>query len=313
MRIDIHAHCFPGAYLDLLARHGDTSERGLAALHAGDGPDDVDARLELMDASEVQMQVLSLSSQGPYVADAAQATAAARLANDLLADLVDRHRERFMAFAVLPLPHMSAAMEELDRALALPGIVGVVVSSSIMGRSIVESTFEPLYGELDRRSAVLFVHPAGRAAESPLIESTGLAWPIGAPIEDTIAVTHLIARGIPVRYPNLKILNAHLGGAIAMLIARLDNQFPRSIPDAPEAPSLAVRRMWYDTVCHAHGPALLAADAAFGARQLILGTDYPFVRGPDYAAAVRFVNGAGLATADAEAILGLNGAALLGL
>lgn len=313
MRVDIHAHCFPGAYLDLLARYGDRSERGLAALHAGDGPDDVAARLGLMDVSEVQMQVLSLSSQGPYVADAAHAVAAARLANDLLADLVDRHRERFTALAVLPLPHLDAAMEELDRALALPGVVGVVVSSSIMGRSIAEAAFEPLYAELDRRSTVLFIHPAGRAAESPLIESTGLAWPIGAPIEDTIAVTHLVARGIPLRYPNLKILNAHLGGATPMLVARLDNQFARSVPDAPEAPSLAVRRMWYDTVCHAHGPALLAGDAVFGARQLILGTDYPFVRGPEYAAAVRFVAGAGLAVADAEAILDLNGAALLRL
>jgi 6-methylsalicylate decarboxylase len=311
MRIDIHAHCFPADYLELLARDGDMSALGLRGLGAGDEPDEVATRLELMDSCEVQVQVLS-SSLGPYLPDEDGAVAAARLANDRFADLVAGHPDRFAAFAVLPLPHVGAALAELDRALIAPGFAGVIASSSILGRSIADAAFEPIYAELDRRASVLFLHPAGRSAESPLIAESGLSWTIGAPIEDTIIVIHVLARGILTRFPRLRIVNSHLGGAMPMLMARLDDLFPRAVPDAPEAPGVAARRMWYDTVSHAHRPALVAAHASFGAAQLILGTDYPFVRGDQYREAVRYVTDAGLPPEDAAAILAGNATAFLG-
>ncbi len=312
-RVDVHAHYFPSRYLDRLTESGNQLAASVTALGAGDGPGEIEARLALMDEARVDRQVVSLSSLAPHLEDARRATDAARLANDLYAELVAGWPARFASFAALPLPHLDASLAELDRAMTLPGVVGVGVTTSVLGRSIADAAFEPLFAELDRRSTVLFIHPAGRGAESELIASAGLVWPIGAPIEDTISVAHLIARGVPSRYPRLRIVIAHLGGALPMLLQRLDNQFPRAFPDAPEPPSRAARRMWYDTVGHGHVPALVAARDSLGADRLVLGTDYPYVRGEHYREAVEYIGRAGLDPTEAGAIVDRTAASLLGL
>jgi len=312
MAIDVHAHYFPEAYLDHLSAHGDRTVDGARGLGGGDRPGEVAARLGLMDEAGVDRQVLSVSSLGPYFDDVTHAVVAARLANDLFGDVVQDRPDRFSAFAVVPLPHIDAALDELDRALARPGMVGLTVSSAVLGRSIADPLFEPLFEELNRRGTTLFIHPAGRGAESSLITGSGLTWLVGAAIEDTIVVAHLLARGIPTRFPNVRIVNAHLGGSLAVLLGRLDEQFPRAVPGAPEPPSLAARRMWFDTVSHADKVALDAATASFGADRLVLGTDFPYVRGPGYGRAVAHIR-EGRPEHEAGAILELTAARALGL
>jgi aminocarboxymuconate-semialdehyde decarboxylase len=310
--VDIHAHLFPAAYLDRLAGLGHADVDAVRGLGAGDSADDVARRFELMNRAGVDLQVVSPSSLVPWVGGALEAADAARAGNDLYAETVARHPGRLAAFAVLPLPHLDAALAEVDRALGLPGIVGLAVTTSVGGRSIADAVFEPLFAELDRRGAVLFVHPAGVDAGSTLIRDAGLSWMIGAPVEDTLAAVHLIARGVPARFPQMQIVIPHLGGALPMLLRRLDGQFPRLAPDAPELPSAAVRRMWFDTVAHGHAPALAVAAASFGVDRLVLGTDYPYARGEQYVDAISYVSGAGLADEAARTVLDAAGQ-LLGL
>lgn len=312
MRIDVHAHCFPDEYLDLLQRFGSDATDLSRGLGAGSSHDELAARLDLMDSVKVQMQVLSPSPQLPYFENEAHATEAARMINDLYADLVGRYPDRFAAFATTPFPHVEASLAEVERALDVPGMVGVTMATTVLGRSLVDPAFEPFYAELDRRGAVLYVHPAGAGACSPLISSYGLTWPIGAPIEDTIAVTHLIVKGIPLRYPHLKIINSHLGGALPMLLQRLDNQYSWAVPETPELPSLQARRMWYDTVGHFHVPALRCACESLGADRLVLGTDFPYLPGEWYRRSVTFIEDAGLPESDVHRILETNAEALLG-
>jgi len=126
---------------------------------------------------------------------------------------------------------------------------------------------------------VLYLHPAGNSACTPLIKDFSLTWMVGAPVEDTFSVMQLITRGIPSRYPDIKIINSHLGGALPMLLQRADNQYLWEYPDTPELPSTAARRMWYDTVGHGHVPALRCAAESFGADRLVLGTDFPYEAG----------------------------------
>ncbi len=313
MRIDIHAHYFPEAYLDLLQRFG--SEATDIARHrgAGGGPGEMEARLELMDSAHVQMQVLSVSPQLPYLEDETHAIEAARAINDLYADLVRRYPTRFAAFAAAPLPHIDATLAEIARALDQLHMVGVTVATSVLGRSLADPQFEPLYAELDRRGTVFYIHPAGVSACSPLIADYGLTWPIGAPIEDTISATQLIFKGIPVRYPRIKIINSHLGGALPVLLQRLDNQYRWVAPEMSEPPSAQARRMWYDTVGHFHIPALRCACESFGADRLVLGTDFPYLAGEGYRRSVSYIQDAGLSTSDAHRILDTNAASLLQL
>jgi predicted TIM-barrel fold metal-dependent hydrolase len=114
------------------------------------------------------------------------------------------------------------------------------------------------------------------------------------------------------RYPSVRIICSHLGGALPMLTRRADDHLKWEAPDTPEAPSLAVRRLWYDTVSHCHAPALRCAIETFGADRIVLGTDFPYEDGDTFVRAIDYVADA----ADPEqqrAILELNAMALFGL
>jgi predicted TIM-barrel fold metal-dependent hydrolase len=301
--IDVHAHYFPSKYLDTLARFGSDQTDFARRMAAGDEHGQLEARLELMNCAGVRAQVLSVSSQLPYFEDRRRAADAASLGNDLYAETVARHPERLKAFAVVPLPHLDASLAEMERALDTLKMVGVTAGITVLGRSLADEAFEPFFAELNRRQAVLFVHPAGEAACSPLIQQHQLTWPIGAPIEDTIFAAHLVARQIPARYPDLKIVIPHLGGALPLLVSRLDHQAANFVPDSPKPPSAILRALWYDTVAHGSVAALRCACEVFGADRMLFGTDYPYQTGEHYQRAVSYISEAGLHSDAVAAIL----------
>lgn len=308
----MHAHYWTEDYLDLVAGLGKTDTAAQRGRGAGGGSE-LEARLELMDRAGVDRQVLSAAPQLPYSPDLDAALAAARFVNDQYARVVERHPSRFRALAAIPLPHIEASIAELGRALDELGMVGVGMTTTVLGKALVEPVFQPVFAELNRRGAVLFLHPAGNAACSPLIGSFDLTWMLGAPVEDAISILHLITHGIPARYPDLKIVNCHLGGALPMLLARADNLYRWEAPGTPEPPSVAARRMWYETAVHAHHPALRCAYESFGADRLVLGTDFPYESGEVFLRAVDFLGECGLPTEHVEAIGAGNAQALLGL
>jgi 6-methylsalicylate decarboxylase len=312
MRVDVHAHYWTDDYLDLLVDLGKADAGAARGIGAGGGAE-LAARLRLMDRAGVQMQVLSACPQSPYGEDGTKATTAAMLINDQYAALVERYPDRFRAFAALPMPHLEESIGELRRALDELDMTGVAMNTSVLGRALVEPDFEPVFAELNRRGAVLYLHPAGNSACTPLIGNYHLTWMVGAPVEDTISIMQLITHGIPARYPDIKIINSHLGGALPMLLQRADDQYRWEAPDTPEPPSVAARRMWYDTVGHGHVPALRCAIDSFGADRLLLGTDFPYENGDTFVRAVDYINDPQIDPGAARAILDQNASALLGI
>jgi 6-methylsalicylate decarboxylase len=312
MRIDVHAHYWTEEYLDLVKDLGSSDADAARGLGAGAGAE-LESRLRLMDRAGIEMQVLSASPQLPYGDDVEKATVAAKFVNDQYAELVERYRDRFRAFAALPMPHVEESLVEMRRALDELGMAGVVMNTTVLGRALVESDFEPIFAELNNRSGVLYLHPAGNSACSPLIGQHHLTWMVGAPVEDTISVMHLITHGIPTRYPNIKIINSHLGGALPMLLQRADDQYRWEAPETPEQPSVSARRMWYDTVAHGHVPALRCAIDSFGADRLVLGTDFPYENGDMFVRAVDHIDDPQIDAGAARAILDQNAGALLGI
>jgi 6-methylsalicylate decarboxylase len=312
MRIDVHAHYWTDDYLDLLVDLGKADAGAARGIGAGGGAE-LDARLALMDRAGVDMQVLSACPQMPYGQDQAKATAVAGFVNDQYAKLVQAFPNRFRAFAALPMPHLDQSIGELSRALDQLGMAGVAMNTTVLGRALVEPDYEPVWAELNRRGAVLYLHPAGNSACSPLIGNYHLTWMVGAPVEDTISVMQLITHGIPARYPDIKIINSHLGGALPMLLQRADDQYSWEAPDTPEPPSVAARRMWYDTVGHGHVPALRCAIDSLGADRLLVGTDFPYENGDVFVRAVDYINDSQIDTIAARAILDQNAATLLAI
>ena len=96
-----------------------------------------------------------------------------------------------------------------------------------------------------------------------------------------------------------------------MLLQRLDNQCKWAVPETPELPSVAARRMWYDTATHAYIPALHAAIESLGPDRLLLGTDFPYQTGEFYKRSVTYINNAGLSKGDSSRIMDRNASTLL--
>jgi aminocarboxymuconate-semialdehyde decarboxylase len=309
MRIDVHAHLWNEAFLgemEVLGLDGSDQRRSGAT----DSDEDLAVRFALMDRGGVDVQVLSTSPLQPYGGDPSQCDRVARFANDWYASPVAQHPGRFMAFASIPLPHVDGCVREIRRALDELGLAGVALTTSVLGRRLGDAGFDEVFAELDRRAAVVSLHPSGSGLCSPPIEERR-RWIIGAPLEDTLNAAQLILDGLPLRYPNIRFINAHLAGGLAMLLGRLDDQYRWVGPDLTERPSTLARRMWYDTVSHADPAALRTAVAVFGADRLLFGTDYPYVAGQPFIAAISHVGDIGLDDEDRSGVLGKTAADLL--
>ena len=148
MRIDVHAHYYPEKYIAYVSRlRGETNYR----IRAPGAAVTLEQRVDLLNQSGIRVQILSVGAQQPYSSNAQEAIRAARLGNDLYAEVCAQHGGHFAAIAALPLPHVDAAVAELTRALDDLGMVGVSLGCSIVGRPLDEAAFEPMFAELDRR------------------------------------------------------------------------------------------------------------------------------------------------------------------
>jgi 6-methylsalicylate decarboxylase len=308
MIVDVHAHYHPRAYHSALAAMpGWGGGRGFGGgrLPDTDDPEQVQTRLSMMDEAGVGVQVLSpAAGWAPYSADLSPSVEAARIGNDTAAELVSRYPQRFKAFVSLPLPHLDEALRELRRGLDELGMVGANIHCSILDRSPADDAFLPLFEELDRRRSIVLFHPTGNGIRSPLVTEWGLNSALGTSLEDTLVALHLIARRIPARFPNITFIVPHLGGPLAMLLERMDNQFSMAQHDLPEPPSVTARRFFYDTVGHGSHAALWCACKAFGADHLLVGSDFPvLVAFETYDRTINWIRDAGLPQADLDRIL----------
>ena len=156
MRIDVHHHVLPPEYVAALARFGVSGGGGVAFPRW-----DAASTLEMMDRQGIATAVTSVSAPGVHFGDDGAARSLARRCNELSARLVADHPTRFGAFAVLTLPDVKGALLELEHALDVLGLDGVVLlASQSDGRYLGDPLFDDLLAELDRRAAVVLVHPA---------------------------------------------------------------------------------------------------------------------------------------------------------
>lgn len=322
MITDIHAHYHPAAYMEAIANLPDVRRGGAMAPHADtDSDEHIAKRLEWMDEAGVGLQVLSPAAvRSPYSAKKKKSVAAARLCNDLTADLVSRHPDRFQALVTLPLPHIKQSLKELERGLDELGMVGLNLHISALDRSVAEDEFLPIYEEMNRRGALdpkdglIFYHPCGDGIRSPMINDYRLGVAVGTSLEDASIALQLIAKRIPDRFPHITHVIPHLGGPMPMLLNRLDRQFSMEQFELPEPPSVTARRFYYDTVGHGSHAALRCAVEAFGADHVLPGSDYPVLLSwESYAETFSWIRDVDLPAEDVTQIMERTAPAVLGL
>ena len=305
MRIDVHAHYFPDDYLAYLRRVEHPDAENAASVPGR--PRTLDEQAGMLKDVGIDVQVLSISLLQPYLAREGDAVAGARLANDIYADATRGYGGRFAAFACLPLPHVDAALAEMERCLDTLGMVGVTIGCSVAGRTLDDPAFEPIYAELNRRGEVLFLHPVGTGVLSE-VDPLGLAWMVGAPFEDTVAALQLLMSGVTSRYPRIQVIVPHLGGTLPFLLERIDgnvgNRRARGGPVPFEgAARAALKRLWFDTV-NGHPAALQCACHSWGTDRLLFGTDYPYMTGARLKRLIDLPSEIGLSAGETEAIQG---------
>jgi predicted TIM-barrel fold metal-dependent hydrolase len=312
MRLDVHAHYFSKEYVALLERLGIDPQRlepGHRLLHATREADFAE-RFAAMDRAHVDKQILSVSGVTPYSLEEKHAVEGSHFINDLYTGIAREMPARFAAFATLPMPHIKAALAEIARSLDELDMWGVGMTTSILGTSLADPSFDPIYAELDKRSAVLFIHPAGLACGSEELVTTGLTWPLGAPFEDSMAILELLQAGFTQRFPRIRTIVPHLGGTLPFLIQRLDHMAQRFMP-GKGVPREELGKFWYDTV-NGYPPSLQLAIETFGLERIVFGTDWPFWKGEAHQLAADFISQSGLTPAQIAAIDSGNARALFG-
>jgi len=345
--IDTHHHIVPREYVESLEEKGVKKALGVRFPKWN-----AEKSIDVMDRYGISAAVVSISAPGVYFKQIPDplpfASDLARRMNDFAANLVADHPTRFGAFATLPLPDIDLSIDELKRALENLKLDGVVLMSNYDGYYLGDPRFERVFSELNRRKAVVFVHPA----TPPGIESSHLGLPeamMDVCFDTTRTAFSLIVNGVTRRYPEVRFILAHAGGVTPYIAGRVDFlaslfqglggaaagiatgvgmvssvipgmkerlpedlsvylRFKENMPDGPEG---YLRRFYYDTAVSTSPHVFASLGTVCDNSRVLFGSDYPF--GTE-AAIPEAINGieayAGFAPEDRAAIGSKNAATL---
>ncbi len=236
--------------------------------------------LEKMDEAGVEIAINSMSSPGVWFGDGDTGRARARECNEYGARLVQDFPGRFGMFAAVPLPDIEGTLGEIAHALDVLKLDGIGLLTSYRERLLGDSSFAPIFAELNRRKAVVFVHPTMSCCS---IAVAGLAPPIiEFPFDSTRTIASLLFTGAFVKYADIRFVFSHGGGALLPLANRLDWTVKRMKPEerssvAPMGAQHELRRQFYDLASIGLNPAGLAGLLKlFPCAQLLYGSDEPF-------------------------------------
>ena len=293
MTIDLHSHWQPSALIDalrardkmpMIRKNADgvevlMSNRGETTLEKAF--DDVDQRLADMDEHGISTAVLSLFGMYQWIErlPVAESLPLVKLFNDSVSKICKDHPGRFAAYASLPLADMEAAAAELRRAMALPGIIGVILpGNGFMTRADADE-FAPIMKVADELHAMVFIHWSPRPGDP---------WPRVTPDTDNFIrrlgtldmqaslsadMVTLCCTDYLDAYPNAVVHIHNLGGNIPFEIERMDHRNYMDTPDDP-LPSSLLRRDNLYVDCNSFGPrAIEMGVAAYGADRILFGTD----------------------------------------
>ncbi|MEQ4714916.1 amidohydrolase family protein [Nonomuraea sp. B19D2] len=292
MKVDAYSHILPARYFERMRElvvDTDQFKRWLElpALH------DLDTRLRVMEEfGDGYQQVLTLSSPPIEVlAGPEQSPALARLANESMLELCEKHPERFPAFvASLPMNNPEAAMAELAFAIDELGARGVQVFTNVNGRPLDEPAFQGIFDEMAARDLPIWMHPTRSAAFSDYATEDAskyeIWWALGWPYETSVAMARMVFSGLFERHPDIKIITHHLGAMVPYLEGRIglgwsdqlgsrtaDEDYTRLLP----RPLLDYFRRFYgDTALSGSAIGTRCGLDFFGADHVLFGTDCPF-------------------------------------
>jgi aminocarboxymuconate-semialdehyde decarboxylase len=289
--IDIHNHGYSKKFIEA-CRHGDGERYGIRLITDAKGeallrPDGVLFRLQakrtdypaqLSELATVGIDTIVLSTL-PYInfgACAEKTVAwACRQINDGFAEIEQQHPGRIYGMAMVPLPYIRAAVEELTRAKEELGLRAVQILSNIEDRNLDDPEFLPFFQRAEDLQMTILIHPDVRVRRERM-DDYYMQNLIGNPLETAVATASLIFGGVLERFPGLKIVLAHGGGVAPSLIGRWRHGHAhRDEPKAKFTGSVdeMFSKLYFDTVIYDAHVLRFLVDT-FGADHVLLGTDH---------------------------------------
>ena len=275
-RIDVHHHILPPPYM-LRARDRvlEISDRDHSALLSW-----TPARaVEEMDRNGISTAVTSLSLPGVWFGGAEAARSLARSCNEYAAKMMTDYPGRFGLFAAVPLPDTEGSLREVAYALDTLKADGIGLVSNYDDKWPGDPAFAPVFEELNRRKAVVFVHPTAPSCCGHLMP--GIAASTVEFLFDTSrAIISLLVNGTFSRFPDIRFIFCHAGGTMPVLAARTNAFLERHKDIAERVPKGAayeLRRLYYDVANSVNPSSMAALMNLVPTSQLLFGSDFPFV------------------------------------
>jgi len=274
LTVDLHHHVIPEFYWDA------TNEDGNVAGGINPPRWSLDGAIAYLDEAKIDVAIASISTPGVHLGDDAAARILARRVNEYLADIKRDLPDRFGAFAALPLPDIEGSLDQISYALDLLELDGVSVMTNAGGSYLGDSRFDPIFDELQRRAAVVFVHPI--ASPDPVAHTLGLPDSLlDYPADTSRAIAKLHYSNTFARTPDVKYVFVHAGGTIPFLASRfaIVDQMD-VIPGGHERGMFAdvLPRLHWDTASAFSDPVLHMLRSVAGLENVMFGTDYPYPR-----------------------------------
>jgi predicted TIM-barrel fold metal-dependent hydrolase len=277
--IDVHAHFVPPGYRDALVAHGHSQPDGFPQIPEWSADEHVAA----MDRLGIETSMLSISSPGVHLADEAATRVLAREVNEEGRRAVVDHPGRFGLFAALPLPDVDAAIAEIAHCCDHLDVDGFALLTNVGGTYLGDPAFQPVFRELDRRGARVFLHPTSPACW----EHTSLGRPrpmLEFLFDTTRAVVDLVLNGTIARHPGIEVIVPHAGATLAMVADRI-SVFALLLDVDPEVDVLRdLGRLHFDLAGFPLPRQLDALLTLTPLEHLHYGSDYPFT--PEFAVAM---------------------------
>jgi aminocarboxymuconate-semialdehyde decarboxylase len=286
--IDFHNHFYPPEYLKEIQAGTsnikvtfDTDNNPL--LHyPGDynvvvrGHRDIDYRAEVLEKSGIDKQILTFTTPGTHIETPDRSVELAQLINNSFAKIMVECGDRFAALATLPMNDPEASVTELDRAFNELGFKGAMLHSNINGTPLSDQSFWPLYEKAHDLNAVFFIHPSFPVGVEAMMDYWLMPL-VGFPFDTTLAAAKLVFSGAVEKYPGIRWVLGHLGGAIPYLAERIDRgyfAFEECRTNIHKPPSEYLKEFYYDTV-NFDVRALEFAIVFAGTNHFVAGSDYP--------------------------------------